>query len=391
MNKPNILYITLYLPMRNAHGGGNRMFEQIKYFSGKYNIHLISFLRDWEEAGVEPLRPFCKEINTVRIKERNSKSYSLTKPGFIKNYYSQEMDLLIREKTKDASFDIVQFEYLPMAQYKDGLKTKAKSILTEHQLGFLCLKKEMDMERNLFKKIIFLFRYIRLLKYETRIFEKFDKVIFINSSESRYASHRQSFISPMGVDTEYFKPNGKNIEDIDLIFIGNFDNFQNVDSMVYFSKYIWPLIKKKRPETDIKIIGVKSKEKLVFLKEMDGIEVIGQVGDIREYLNRAKVFIIPARSGGGMRGKLLEALTMGKPVVSTPLGAEGYNSGVLKAIKIAESPKEFVDMILELLCNKALREDIGAIARMEVEKRYKWEHIFSDIGIVYENLLCKIN
>lgn len=363
------------------------MFEQIKRLSGKYNISLISFLRDWEEEGIAALKPYCREINAVSIKEKRSRSYSFINPGFVKNYYSQELALLIREKTSAGGFDIVQFEYLPMAQYCRDLRTKAKRILTEHQLGFLCLKREAQAESNFFRKSALLFRCSRLLKYETKIFNKFDEVIFISSFESALAGIPHSFISPMGVDTDYFKPDKKNSEDTDLLYAGNFDNFQNEDSMFYFSRRIWPLIKKRRPETNFKIIGVNSEKRLGFLDGIDGISIAGRVKDIREYINRTKVFIMPARIGAGMKGKLLEALSMGKPVVSTAIGAEGYEGDVLRAVKIAASPEEFADKTLEVLGDNALRENMGAIGRAEAERRYGWERIFSDMDAFYKGLL----
>jgi|GEM_PF-3438961 len=387
MKKPKILYVTLYLPIKGIHGGGNRMFEQIKYLSAKYDIHLISFVRGWEENGVGPLKQFCAGINTVSVKEKRSKSYSFTKPGFIKNYYSREMDLLIQEKTNGVDFDIAQFEYLPMAQYSDGLKAKVVSVLVEHQLGYMCLKKEMDAEKDILKKIALFFRHKRLLKYESDTFEKFDRVIFISGSEQACARRSRSFVSPMGVDTGYFRPSGQTEEDFDLIYIGNFDSFQNEDSMVYFAKYIWPLLKKKRPGINMKIIGIGSKEKLTSLRGMDGIDIMGHVEDIRGYLSRAKVFVVPARIGGGMRGKLLEAMSMGKPVVSTSVGAEGYSGSISQAIKIADTPGEFADKTVGLLSDNAMREGMGCVARQEAEKGYSWEHIFSEMDMFYEGLL----
>ena len=385
--KQKILYVTLYLPIKNIHGGGNRMHEQIRCLSDKYDIHLISYARDWEEDGIGPLRRFCKEIDVVRVKERNSKSYSLTSPGFIKNYYSRQMSALIHKKIKEIDFDIVQFEYLSMAQYRDSFNIKAKKILTEHQLGFLCLKKEMATEKNMLKKSVLLFRYNRLLRYERKMFKKFDKVIFISGSEAGCAGYPGSFISPMGVDTEYFKPDMNKTEDIDLLYTGNFDNFQNVDSVVYFSKDIWPLIREKRPEINMKIIGVNSREKLGFLKGLSGIDVVGRVEDMRGYLRRAKVFIVPARLGGGMRGKILEALAMGKPVISTLIGAEGYSGDILKAIRIADSPENFAEKTLEVLSNETLRMNMGLISREIVEKEYRWENIFLKMDLMYQDLL----
>ena len=363
------------------------MFEQIRYLSARHDVYLLSFMRDWEESGLENLKSICKEVRIVRIREKKAKSYSFVSPGFIKNYYSKKMNLLIQRKIKEVDFDLVQFEYLPMAQYRNGLKVK--TILTEHQLGFLCLKKEMELERDFFKKILLFFRYNRLLRYETNILKKFDRVVFISSHEARYIKDANVFISPMGIDTEYFKPGNNAAEDIDLIYIANFDSYQNEDSMIYFSKYIWPLIKKKRPRATFKIIGYNSKKKLGFLEKEDDMEILGYVDDIRDYINKAKVFILPARLGGGMRGKLLEALSMGKSAVSTSIGIEGYRGDILKAISVADNPEDFTDKTIELLNNEELRKNMGYIARKAIEKEYKWESIFSNMDRLYERLCEK--
>jgi len=381
MKKLNILYISLYLPIRNLHGGGTRMFEQIKYLSARHDVYLLSFVRDWEGQGLEPLKRFCKEVDVVRIEEKGLRSYSFTGPGFIKNYYSGEMESLVQKKTKEVDFDIVQFEYLPMAQYRDGLK--ARSILTEHQLGFLCLRKEMRAERNYFKKLVLLFRYNRLQAYEKRILNKFDNVVFLSSTEAGHTRRLNPFISSMGVDSEYFKP-GDEPGNTDLIFTGNFDSFQNVDSMRYFSKDIWPLIKRKKPGANLKIAGFRSEEKLGFLKAVEGIEVVGYAEDMKDCINRARLFILPARIGGGMRGKLLEALSMQKPVVSTSLGVEGCEGDILRAIRIADAPQDFADKTIDLLDNELLRKEIGRIGRNAVERDYTWQSIFSKMDKVYE-------
>lgn len=387
MKRLNILYISLYLPIRNLHGGGNRMFEQVKYLSSKHDVYLLSFLRDYEEPGLQYLKPICKEVNIVKLREKNSKSYSFAKPGFVKNYYSKEMTTLIYKKIREINFNVVQFEYLPMTQYSDGLDIK--TILTEHQLGFLYLKKEMELEKNYFKKLVFLFRYNRLMRYERKILCKFDHVVFISNNEAEYMKDINPFVSPMGVDAEYFKSKKRKTEDTDLIYVGNFDNYQNKDTIFYFFKFIWPLIKKKRPKINLKIIGYKSKERLDFLEKKSHIEVIGYVDDIRSYIESARLYILPARINGGMKGKLLEALAMEKPVISTSIGIEGYRGDILKAIRIADTPEGFVNGMLELLYNENLRRDMGYIGRRAVEKEYTWECIFSKIDSLYEENIYK--
>lgn len=371
--------------MQGFHGGGNRMFEQIKYLSASNNVYLISFFRDGEEKDLESLRSICKEVNLVRIKEKGKRSYSFTEPGFIKNYYSKDMEFLLLEEIKQINPDLIQFEYLPMAQYKDGLKVK--SILTEHQLGFLCLKKELDIERNAFRKALLYLRYRRLMNYELKTLRKFDSVVFLNNKEAECASlGPKSFVSSMGVDTEYFTPAKPGLQDTDLIFIGNFDSFQNVDSMRFFVDYIWPLIRKKRPSATFKIAGYKSKEKLSFLKNEHGIEILGYKDDIRNFIDSARVFIVPARLGGGMKGKILEALSMEKPVISTSLGADGYTGDILGAMRIADTPKDFADNALALIENESLRKTMGFFGRGIVEKEYKWKSVFSKMDKMYEIL-----
>jgi len=340
-------------------------------------------MRDWEEQGVRDLALICAHVDVVPLREKHSRSYSFLSPGFIKNYYSREMYGLIHKKLREVDFDILQFEYLPMAQYINGFNKRA--FITEHQLGYLYLKKEMLVEENTLRKAILYFRYRRLFHYETRTLRRFDKVIFISNKEAEEIREGGPFVSPMGVDAEYFKPDDE-AEDTDLIYIGNFDNYQNKDTVIYFYKTIWPLIKKMRPKTNLKILGYKSKEHVGFLEYDDGIEVMGYVRDIRGYVAKARLYIVPARIGAGMRGKLLEALSMKKTVLSTSIGAEGYSGDVLRAIAIVDRPEEFAHKAVEILDDKGCREYMGNIGREVVAGEYKWQSVFSRMDNLYDSL-----
>jgi glycosyltransferase involved in cell wall biosynthesis len=189
----------------------------------------------------------------------------------------------------------------------------------------------------------------------------------------------------MGVDTEYFKPDDRTEMTTDLLFTGNFDNAQNVDSVQYFYEQIWLIIKRRKPDINLQIVGYKSDERLGFLENRDGIKVLGYVDDIRNYIAQAKVFIMPARTGGGMRGKLLEALSMAKPVVSSSMGAQGYEGKLHVSIKIADTPGEFAETILTLLDDEALRNRLGDYGRSVVEKDYDWNAVFGRMDEIYGN------
>jgi glycosyltransferase involved in cell wall biosynthesis len=112
---------------------------------------------------------------------------------------------------------------------------------------------------------------------------------------------------------------------------------------------------------------------LSLAKEDPDIIVTGQVDDVREYLQRLKVFVSPIRLGKGFRGKLLEAMSMGIPVLSTRLGAEGLAARERENIMLAETPDEFVQKTLELLRDEQLRHKIGSNGRLLVTEKFSWQ------------------
>jgi len=174
------------------------------------------------------------------------------------------------------------------------------------------------------------------------------------------------------VDIDYFRPMGGEEAD-SLVFTGSMDWMPNEDAILYFVEEVLPLIRARRPNTALWVVGRKAGRKIRALAESDpGIHVTGRVEDIRPYIARGSVYVVPLRVGSGTRLKIFEAMAMGKAVVSTTIGAEGLPVTSGSDIVLADEPRRFADEVGRLLASPEERKRIGDAARKLVEEKYSW-------------------
>jgi glycosyltransferase involved in cell wall biosynthesis len=179
---------------------------------------------------------------------------------------------------------------------------------------------------------------------------------------------------PTGVDIEYFKPDGRAPEQGLILFLGSMDWMPNIDAVQYFVGSIFPIIKEKYPSAKLAIVGRNPIKSVKELSDDDkSIVVTGTVDDVRPYLRKASVMVVPLRAGGGIRIKIFEAMASGVPVVSTSVGAEGLDVENNKNILIGDSPEDFADKTLRILNNEL--PEISSNARRLVEENFSWEKV----------------
>jgi glycosyltransferase involved in cell wall biosynthesis len=190
---------------------------------------------------------------------------------------------------------------------------------------------------------------------------------------------------PTGVDLEYFQP-GSFLHTPSLVFTGSMDWKPNEDAITYFATQVLPLIQKSVPQVTLTVVGRKPTRKLLGLVNTNpAIRVTGAVDDIRPYVHNASVYVVPLRIGGGTRIKIFEAMAMGKPVVSTTIGAEGLPVTHGENILLADTPDAFASHTVELITQPDSRRRIGQAARALVESRYSW----STVADVFEHVLLE--
>jgi glycosyltransferase involved in cell wall biosynthesis len=191
-------------------------------------------------------------------------------------------------------------------------------------------------------------------------------------------------VVPNGVDTEYFTPRGAG-DSPTLVFTGGMNMFANRDAVEWFLHEIWPSIRARVPGARFVAIGQRPSPRLLEAVAADpSIEAPGHVPDVRPWVARAAVYVVPMRVGGGTRLKVLDAMAQRKALVCTSLGAEGIEADDGQHFVRADSAREFSDRVVDLLQNPSRRLELAAAARARVEERYAWPVIGRRLADAYD-------
>jgi glycosyltransferase involved in cell wall biosynthesis len=180
-------------------------------------------------------------------------------------------------------------------------------------------------------------------------------------------------VVPNGVDVEYFRPAVGPSEAATLVLSGKMSYHANVTAALYFVHDILPTVRHSRPDTQVRIVGSKPPGAIRKLGEDPAISVTGYVDDLRQAIGGATIAVCPTKVKAGIQNKVLEAMAMGIPVVSTTEGVEGLSAAPGRDVLVADSPQEFADQVCHLLASPALRERIGAAGRQYVETHHRWD------------------
>jgi len=267
---------------------------------------------------------------------------------------------------------------------------KGHKVLYEHNIESVIVKRYMEMEKNIFKKAFALIEYWKLERFQKRIWEKFDSCIVCSALDKKIMEEKTGKLNISvinnGVDTNYFKRNSYPVSKNALVYTGEIGWYPNEDAIMYFVKDIFPLIKKSEPEVKFWIVGNNPSSKIKKLAEKDkSIIVTGFVDDVREFMGKASVYVAPLRIGSGTRLKILEALSMEKPVISTSIGCEGLDVEGDKHLLIKDNPEEFARAVSSLLKNEGLCASLGQNGRRLAQERYDWKVVFKNLEFILKD------
>jgi glycosyltransferase involved in cell wall biosynthesis len=221
----------------------------------------------------------------------------------------------------------------------------------------------------------------KLARFESSAYADAD-VVWVCSESDRAAARRLAprddyVLVPNGVDTTGFRAPAAPAEDrARLVFVGRLDYFPNVDGLRWFVRDVWPVLRSRCPDLELEVVGSGAPSEVAKLVgPHDGIRLLGRVDDVRDVLAAASVVIVPLRVGGGTRLKILEAMSMGCPVVSTTIGAEGLDVVEGRDLVLADDPTDFARSVAVLLNDRVRRESLGIAGRRLVAARYDWKAI----------------
>jgi glycosyltransferase involved in cell wall biosynthesis len=379
--KLKILLLSPYLPSINTSGCARKIYDCLSLLQQRgHDIYLLAFCSEDDRKRIDAIKPYCAHLHLEYLKD-----YS--------RYPANSVS--IRQKVhslcKDEDIDILQCEKAYMSQYvPDDIKTA--SILIEHEILSVSFFEREKLEDSFINKLILSARRTKKRFEEKKWYRKFDKIIVFSENDKELIRSLYNMtnieVIPIGINLKDYPQQETEKRPYDLIFVGNFSHLPNVDAVLFFYKRILPLIKNKLPNISIMFVGTNLPEDIKGLVRSErNITIAGYVNDILESYSKSKVFIAPIRYGTGMRLKILEALAVNMPVVSTSIGARGviFNN----ALKIADNEKDFSDRVIELLTDRNTYEVSAGSGRSIIEKHYNWNLLLDKYENVYYDLLNK--
>jgi len=369
-----VLFLAAYPPVLDMHGGGVRMYHNIRILASRHDVHVLSFVEnDEERERVSQIEGICSSVRAIeRVPNFTPPSLSLT-PSQIRFFDTPAMHRAVNEACQSLEIDVLQCEYLEMAQfYRPGLFTVWSVIETLSPNA----RQQIRSERGLRAKIRASYRWMSLLNYETRAAKKFDRVVTMTRSDARYlrsyAPGADIRAIPIGVDTRHYAPRELVSDQMPhILFLGNFRHTPNVEAVGFLKDHLMPAF----PDIQFRIAGDNLPEGLL---DGTGARAMGYQADTRCLYERPNTIVVaPLFSGTGQRVKLLEAFAMGVPVVTTARGAAGLDVRNGTDAIIAETPGQFRAAVADLRDSTELRENVGANARRMITERFDWDALAS--------------
>jgi sugar transferase (PEP-CTERM/EpsH1 system associated) len=399
----NILLLSPWLPWPPYDGGRIRILETLRHLSRRHDVTLVtSVCRSEEVEHAAVLRDLCRSIVTTVVSNRTGAVLSRLSKGVFRRraliqsfYYDTRLAQQVRDLTGRGAYDIIQVEFPFLTPYLEavGPRNRAKKILTMHNIESLRFERELQLSQWGNRRLVLLGNHIFFRGWEKKALNQFDGIITVSEVErnwvERHAPGRTVGVVPNGVDTSYFSPATpvRSAEHPYIVFTGAMDYPPNIDAACWFCNEILPVVQRNIPDIRLKIVGKKPHPQVLQLHKNNAVEVTGTVPDIRDYLAGAVALVVPLRSGGGTRLKILEAMAMGRPVISTTVGAEGLAVTPGTDILIADDAPQFINQLQLLLKSPERADLIGRKGRRLVMQKYDWSVCLAGLDRLYDTLL----
>lgn len=302
-------------------------------------------------------------------------------PYSVSSHYSHLLISQIKTLVKEKQFDLIHCEWTPYAINIQQWLGTIPAVVDAHNIEAMIWGRNFQVEKNLFKKAYIYLQWQKMSTFEKRSFAKFNRCVAVSIQDAKLISEtvpeERIDVVANGVDTSYFKRNEllnqSKTPSKKLVFTGSLDWRPNVDGLLYFLDKVFPLIKKRSPQCHLIIVGRNPMAVLrAKVADMSDATLTGTVDDVRPYMEEAAVYVVPLRVGGGSRLKILEALSMEMPVVSTTIGAEGLDVTPNQDILLADTPEEFTEAVITVLNDSDKADELGKRGRHLVEAQYRW-------------------
>lgn len=387
-----ILFLTPYNPAPPNFGGAIRIYYILKYLAAHHDVTVAGFGSPVEQKIMEKHFPELKG-KIYYVPKNESKFFIWI--SFLKSVLSGRshwhtmtqkpgMQKLLDRLVKENDFDIIQSEFPCMAEY--NLASGARKVLDAHNVESDNFQRMASKSPKFFQRVYYRLEAKKMYREETEIASRQDAIFACSERDIKLFDNVvpdvPKYLIPNGVDLDHFQKDRELPEPDSLVFVGMMKYPPNKDAMNYFLDEVFLKIKTRIPEAKIYIVGSRPETSLL-QRANKYVEVTGFVDDVRPYINRAAVYVVPLRMGGGTRLKIIEAMAMKKPLVTTSIGCEGIDLVHKESAMIADNADRFADSVVELLQDRKLRKDLSEKAYRLAEEKYSWQVVGKKIQLAY--------
>lgn len=370
-------------------GGRIRSYNILKHLARKHEVTFFTFYAAHENDVHHKLKGMFARTVCLPLQLPTSRGFHELRlylryllsplPYGLAKYCRPEVEKELHRLVQVEQFNIIICDFLTPAPIIPWNASCPKVLFT-HNVESLIWRRHYQVTRNPVWKALCWREYRSMAHHETQYLRHADHVLTVSDKDRNYFAQfielAKITVIPTGVDVEYFQPEEGSEESNLLVFTGSLDWLPNQDAVFYFARQTLPHIRRHIPETSFCVVGRRPSPQLQALATSnDGIWLTGTVDDIRPYLRRATLVVVPLRIGSGTRLKIFEAMAMGKAVVSTSVGAEGLPVTHGENILLADDPEDFARGVTALLEQPDLRRKLGRAARELVERNYSWSTI----------------
>lgn len=367
-----------------------RAYYQIRELSKKFDVHLLCVADELvAESSVKELKKFCSDVEFFSLSKIRT-TFSLFLALFSKlpfqthYFYSEKLKDRISKLIDEGNVELVYVQLIrSMLNIPFGKNTK---YYLDYMDAFSLGMSKREKRTKLPFKIIVTLEKKRLEIIERAIAYHFHGASIITGQDAQaLEGHVPSVIDivPNGID-EAFSHNEEAVKkDIELVFVGNMGYYPNVVASKVIVEEILPALDK-----NIKtyLVGTNPTSDVLKLQK-DNVIVTGRVEEVQPYLDRSKIFVAPMYTGQGMQNKILEAMSMGLPVLTTPLAAEAFKELSSSGITVCETVSDFSQTINSLLSDDELRNELGRKSVKYIENYYRWDTATSTLLNKFQELI----
>jgi sugar transferase (PEP-CTERM/EpsH1 system associated) len=358
----------------------------LHFIRGLSQMHQVSVVclatSEADDHFVSQLRQYCHSAEVIRLSRWGS-LWNCFRALFSANslrcayFYSPRLRDRIKALVEADEVDLIHAEHLKSLPMVEPILGKVPVVFDAVDCLSMLESRRRAVTKNPLVKLFSWFESRKFALSETKASRRFNRVTISSAVDGQAYSipaglREKIDVIPNGVDLEHFGFRQFEAQKNLLVFCAKLDYFPNRDAALYFARCVWQVVRARRPELRLEIVGSRPPKSVLQLDGKDNIRVIPSVPDVRPFLGRAWVAVCPIRIRAGIQNKMLEAMALGVPLIATQICCPGLKVEAGKHLLVADGPEQFVSAIELIIDDMTLREKLIRAGRVYVERHHDW-------------------